>query len=120
VPRKSKRKAPPDPILAAKTIAQLAKALNDAYQLGWPVRFPARSVLLNRLWQLGIQVVQGEQPRLYKADSTSAFELNDVLRGRVFIDINQPQKAFPKKQTVRKENKNGQSKRKRSARKGSR
>jgi hypothetical protein len=117
VPGKKKIKATDDPILDATTIAQLAKALNDTYQLGWPVRFPPKSVLLNKLWKLGIQVTKGKPPRLYEANSTSAFVLNDALEGRVFIDIDQTKESLPKRKKMGKEKKNGQNKRKRTSRK---
>lgn len=118
MPRKLKTKAADDPILAAKTIAQLAKALNDAYGLGWPLRFP-KNELLARLWKLGIEVRKGDLSRLYEGDSTEPFELNDVLKGKVSIDIDKINNALKNKRKDRKENKNGQTqKSKKRSRKG--
>lgn len=120
MPRKLKTKAEQDPILKAKTIYQLVKALNATYGLGWPLRFP-KNKLLAELWKLGIEVKEGAPPRLYEADSTQAFELNDVLKGRVSIDIDTINDAIKKMRQIRKEGNHGQGKKsKKCSRKGSR
>jgi len=67
-----------DPILEAKTVAELSKALRDVYDYNWPLAFPDSEPVLQEMWALPIEVTLGDEPR-YSAISTERMVFADQL-----------------------------------------
>jgi hypothetical protein len=78
-----------DPILDAKTIAQLAEALDKVYGLTLPTSFPPDSQFLNAIWAVGVAVQPGNPPIVYLAEATAplAFGSLPVLQGCIFVRV---------------------------------
>jgi hypothetical protein len=80
-----------DPVLGAKTIADLMQALNAVYGLSMPTTFPPQSQTLLEMWQSAIEVLQGSSPTLYTAKTTVPFPFSSLaaLAGTIVIQVEQ-------------------------------
>jgi hypothetical protein len=78
-----------DPILGAKTIADLMQALNQVYGLSMPTTFPPQSQTLLEMWQSIIEVLQGPSPTLYTSKTKVPFPFSSLaaLAGTIVIKV---------------------------------
>ncbi len=78
-----------DPILNAKTVAQLVQALDQVYGLNLPTSFPPDSQFLNAMWGVSITVQPGNPPIIYVANATTplAFGSLPVLLGLICVKV---------------------------------
>lgn len=84
----------PDPILAAKSVAEMMAAIDTVYHLDLPTTAPAGTTLAV-LWAAAITVAKDPEPHvLYRGTGTTAIPLRP-LPATVFVLVNDPAGPLP-------------------------